>query len=125
VRYADEVTVRVTTVVASCSVLEGSGESVPGTVVPMGWALSMVVPGVSVSVGRDMRVVLAQPRVLETSLGEVGTVRGVVAVPKPVELATPCEHGAFCVEVALTQGPWPLELLIGRPDTLDMPESEE
>ncbi len=126
VRYAEEVTVRVTTVVASSWVLEGSSESVPGTEVPpMGSALSMVVPGVSVSVGREVKVVLVHPRVLEMLLGNDGTAGCDVAVPKPVEIATECEQCAFSVEVALTQGPRPLELLKGRPDTLDRPESEE
>ena len=98
-----------TTVVTSCSVLEGRVEFVQGMEVPMGSALSMVLP---VDVGREAKLVLVKAR-----LG--------VAVPKPVEDGEPCVHGAFAVELALNQGPWPLELLIGSPDTLDKPEAEE
>ncbi len=89
---AEEVTVSVTTVVTSCSVLEGRVELVRGMEVPMGSALSMVVPAVAVNVGWEARLVLVKAR-LE------------VAVPKPVEDGEPCVHGAFEAEVALSQGP--------------------
>ena len=112
VTTAEEVTVSVTTVVTSCSVLEGRVEFVQGMEVPMGSALSMVVPAVPVDVGREVRLVLVKGRLD-------------VAIPKPVEEDKPCVHGAFAVELALNQGPWPLELLIGSRDTLDKPEAEE
>ena len=110
------VTVRM--LVESCSEAEVQVEFDQwGDVVPMGSALSMVVPAVPVMVGREVNMVWFQLRVLEMLPG--------LFPVKAVDVGKPCVHGASGVEVILSQGPWLLWLLSGRPETPETPDAEK
>lgn len=92
---AEEVTVRVMTLVQSSSAVELRVELVQRTDdVPKGSAVSMVVPAVPDRVGSEVTVVWFQPMELEKLLGAA------------MEVGKLWVQGTSVVKVALIQGPW-------------------